>query len=100
MPVQARDLYRRVIFRAKFIFPRLVNQPDKNSYTNDHVQRVDAGHSEVKRKENLRMLRIDIQLRMGLLYIRHIESPTHEVARDVVLFVLLVPLNALDRQKS
>ncbi len=54
VPVQAADFERRVIFGREPAFPCHPEEPGENAESDDHVQRVQAGHHEVQSEENLR----------------------------------------------
>src|SRR3974390_477899 len=97
MPIQATDFERSVIFRSESASPGHPQQPGEDSQSNDHVQRVQACHYEIKREENLGVTRIGVL--PGLAGDRFMFK-TERWARDMVLVKLLFVLDALDTEKS
>src|SRR5580658_9126082 len=70
--------------------PRLVEQIEQNTDTNDHVQGVHAGHGKVKKEEELRMLR-HIRRQRNIPLVGGMDKVFHAKAgpRDVVLNVFI-----------
>src|SRR6266404_6789746 len=103
-----------MVFGSK---PALMRHPGnyrEDAHADDHVNRVHARQGEVERKEELRML-LDIRFPLSQLhwignFVQPQEVPVawffHQVmgietqARNVVLFILVVPLVALYSQED
>src|SRR6267154_2965355 len=91
MPVQTDIFYGRVVFRRKAAARRFFDQPNEQACADDHVQRVEAGHAEVERKEKLGMgvgagigPRLELEIQAG----------------DMVLDVFVVILDGLDAKTA
>src|SRR5579863_4976727 len=97
VPVQAADFEGRVIFLSKASLPRHHQKPGKDAQANDHVQRVQPGHDEVEREENLGVTRVRILPRMvGNFFMLETEGSS----RDVVLDKLVAIFLAFDAEKG
>src|SRR5579862_2623791 len=97
MPIQAADLDRRIVLGRKSALPRHGKQPGKNSETNNHVQRVNAGHHEVKGEKNLSVAGISVL--PGVSGNRHMFKAKGS-AGDVMFFELILVFFSLDAEKS
>src|SRR5262245_66689487 len=86
MPVKARQLDGKVVQGRESLFQRQRDQDQHDSNPDDHVQRVHSRHHEVERKEDLRVF---------FVWLRKLEV----IARDQVLFILVVVLQGFYSQK-
>src|SRR5207253_7138203 len=77
--------------------PRHRQEPSEYAESHDHVQGVEAGHDEIKREEDLGVLRVGVWATMsGNLLV--VETETY--ARNVVLFEFVFVLDALDAEEG
>src|ERR1700722_2512781 len=60
VPVQATNFDGSVPLGREAAFPRHDQKPGENSQADDHVQRMQSRHDEVKRKEHLRMAGVGV----------------------------------------
>src|SRR5258708_20077916 len=60
VPVEAADFDGSVVFGSEASFPGCEEKPEKNAEPDDHVERVQAGHNEIKSEENLRITRVPV----------------------------------------
>src|ERR1700728_450189 len=96
VPVEATDFDGRVIFGGETTLPRHKQEPGKKTEADNHMQRVQAGHNEVERKENLGMARVGVLVRMARnRYVIEAEG----WPRNVVFFEFFFILDALDAQE-
>ncbi len=86
VPVETADLDRARVFLGNGAVQRPHEHPQHDAETDDHVQRVQAGHHEIEREEDLRVPEV-----FGF--------ETEVRARDVMLHELVVVLDALDPQE-
>src|SRR6185369_1759538 len=56
VPVETRTLQRRVVREVETTLPGRPDERRENAQSDDHVQGVQAGHHEVEREEDLRLL--------------------------------------------
>src|SRR3954466_14898649 len=91
VPVEADELDGRVVLRRKTAAQGLLEEPEQQSGAYNHVQRVEAGHTEVERKEKLRV-GIGGNVGAGL----EIECQ----AGDMVFNEFFVVFDAFDAQKN
>src|ERR1700686_846420 len=97
VPVQSPDVEGRVIFGREATLPRHEQEPCKNTQSDDHVERVQAGHDEVQREENLGVARVGVLVRMS--WNGHVIE-AEGCARYVVLVEFLFVFDALDAEES
>ena len=97
VPVEAADFDRGVLFWGEASLPGHGQQPGKNPEADDHVQRVQAGHDEIEREENLRVARVGVL--PGMAGDRHMIE-TERRAGDVMLFEFVFVFDALDAEKD
>src|SRR5579871_4740794 len=96
MPVKTADLNRRVICRGEAAFPGHKQQPGENTESDDHVQRVQAGHHEVKGEKYFRVLRVGVLA--GTARNRYVIE-TERSAGHMMLFKLIFVLFRLDSEE-
>src|SRR5271169_5554000 len=90
MPVEAADLDWSVILGTESAFPRHDQKPEKDAQPDDHMQRVQPSHDEVKREKQLRMLRVGVL--PGMARDRHFVEAEGR-AGNVMLFELVLVLD-------
>src|SRR3984957_17618734 len=96
VPVKAADFQRRVIFRRESSLPCGPQKPGKNAQTDNHVQRMQAGHYEVQCKENLCVFGIGVLAGMAWnLFVLEAKRWTG----NVVLHELVSIFDALDAKE-
>ena len=78
-------------------FQAMIKQPEKNAEADDHVQRVQAGHDEIEREENLRVARIGVLAGMPGNWL---VVETERRAGHVMLHELVSVLDALDAEEG
>src|SRR6266851_3425339 len=99
VPVQAPHFNGSVVLRSEASLPRHEQEPNENADTNNHVQRVQAGHNEVESKENLGVLWICVLIRMARnLFLELERSPGHVMSFE--LFLVLDPFDAQESQSQ
>src|SRR5438105_3357914 len=86
VPIEAADFNRTVVFRRDRAAPRPPEHPAHDAEADDHMQRVESGHNEVQRKE---------QLRVPHEFLLELERRTGHM----MLGELVVVLDTLDSQK-
>src|SRR5271157_3198704 len=97
VPVQAAHFYGRVVFGSEATFPRGRQQPGKNADPDDHVQRVQPGHHEIKREKNLGVSGVGVLAGMpGDVHLTELETGSG----DMVLLELFVVLDSLDAKED
>src|ERR1700733_14106231 len=81
--------------------PRLVEQNEQNTDTDDHVQGVHASHGKVKKEVELRMLS-HVRRQRNIPLVGRVDKVLHAEAcpRDVVFDVFVVILHGLDAQED
>src|SRR5258708_29561221 len=97
VPVEAADFDGSVVFGSEASFPGCKEKPEKNAEADDHVQRVQAGHNEIKSEENLRMSRICVLAGMpwNLLFLK-----TEGSAGNVMLVKLVFIFDPFDAEEG
>src|SRR5208337_1216979 len=99
VPVQPADLHRRVVFRSEAPPPCRVQKPGENADADDHVQRVQSGHDEVKREINLRVLRVGHLIRMARNRLLELETGSGNVMQ-LKLFLVFIGLDAQESESQ
>src|SRR2546425_9799076 len=96
VPVQASHLDGSVVVGGEASFPGGGQKPEEDSHTDDHVQRMQAGHHEIEREENLRVLRIGVLIGMS----RNMLVKLKRSAGHVMFFELLPVFDSLDAKEG
>src|SRR5713101_985306 len=115
MPVEPDELHGRVVVRRKAPAKRLLDQPDQQARSNNHVQGVKPGHTKIEREIELGVgveVRIPREglLQLFLLPLDHLGSvrgggilrmivDVEAVTRNQVVLELLRILDDLDAEK-
>src|ERR1700675_1310377 len=96
VPVQTANLDGSVVFRCEASLPRHGQEPGKDAETDDHVQRVQSRHDEVKREKYLRVAGICVLASMPG---NRLVLETKRCARYVMLNKLVAVLDALNAEE-
>src|ERR1700739_2103936 len=97
VPVETANLDGSVVFRCEASLPRHGQEPREDSETDDHVQRVQTRHYEIKGKKYLRVAGVCILAGMPG---NRLVLETKRCSRDVMLNKLLAVLDALDSEEG
>src|SRR5258708_3844621 len=96
VPVEAADFDGSVVFGSEASFPGCEEKPEKNAEPDDHVERVQAGHNEIKSEENLRMTRVRVLAAMPWNFL----VKTKRSAGNVMLVKLVFIFDPFDAEKG
>src|SRR5258708_11566890 len=96
VPVEAADFDGSVVLGRKASLPGCEEKPEKNAEPDDHVQRVQACHNEIKREENLRMTRVRVLAAMPWNFL----VKTKRSAGNVMLVKLVFIFDPFDAEKG
>ena len=94
MPIESCHVDRGVVVCSKSAAPGANGQDGEQRDPDDHVERMQSGHDEIKRKENLRVSRVRVLTRMtGNFFVFKAERRAGDVVFVKLIFVFLT-LNA------
>src|SRR5258708_27177780 len=103
MPIQTEIFDRSDIPGTELRSVGPPGEPEQKNNTDNHVQRVHAGHREIEEEENLCLLRHIRRQRLFLQPVRVRVDKLGDIkacTRNVVQLELLLVLNVLDAKKS
>ena len=97
VPVQSAHFHGGVVFRSEASPPSGKQEPSEEADADDHMQRVQSGHDEVKREINLRVTPVSHLVGMsGNWHVVELEAR----ARDVMLLELLGIFRGFDAEEG